>query len=73
MTDRWRCGTCHRELTNKAYAKIHQQYWPTHQILHCFSEPDIVDENEIVTLAEVFDDPMQEEGGASSDGDWDPE
>lgn len=60
MTDQWRCRSCLRDFPSKAFAVLHRRHWPNHDILHLESEPDIFDEEEPVTLAEVLEDPSQE-------------
>jgi hypothetical protein len=67
MTDKWRCRSCLMDLPSKAFAVIHLKHWPEHDILHLRSEPDLVDPDEPVTLAEVLGDPSDGAEGSEDD------
>lgn len=71
MTDIWQCKNCDKQIPSKAFAKIHQQHWPTHVLLHMISVPDVIDPDEPVTIAEVINNPMHEHEQTSGEEDPD--
>ena len=61
MTDVWRCSNCMKDFSSKAYAFTHKKHWPTHGVVHCISEPNIVDPTEMITLEDILYDPVSDD------------